>query len=203
MKKLILVLLGAAMLQLQFIAQARTFTFQFAEDSASDIQNAAEMKDKNSSDTLSDAREREVILKFIEEVRGYYMSKDIDALKTLFSDAGLIVVNGNMYAVKTGRSIPNNNRGYLDYLNTLFKKSRLVEVDFDSISIVRHDLKPQFYGVTLHQSFKNNSPYNYDGWLFMLWDFTNQDRPFIHFRRWQSDEEVEKNGVMDLSDFDL
>ena len=157
----------------------------------------------NDSRTVTDTRERMEILKFIEEMRGYYLSKNIEALTTIYSDSALIVENGFMHTSKTDWNVPYNEKKgrYLDNLKELFNRGMFVEVHFDRISIVRHHAKRQYIGATLHQTVKDNS--QLDGWLFMLWDFEKPDQPVIHVHTWQFAEDAEKDGVMDLWDFFL
>lgn len=157
----------------------------------------------NDGRTVTDFRERLEILKTIEEMRGYYLSKNIEALTTIYSDSALIVENGFMHASKTDWNVPYNEKKgrYLDNLKELFNRGMFVEVHFDRISIVRHHAKRQYIGATLHQTVKDNS--QLDGWLFMLWDFEKTDHPVIHVHTWQFDEDAEKDGVMDLWDFFL
>jgi hypothetical protein len=74
--------------------------------------------------------------------------------------------------------------------------------------VVKHGTKPQYYGVTLHQDWKTGNSkesvnYQDEGWLFLLWDFTDRDHPVIHVRTWQPNEAAEKDGIFDLNDFFL
>ena len=71
---------------------------------------------------------------------------------------------------------------------------------------MRHPVNPNFYGVTLLQGWTSGK-YHDDGYLFLLWDFTNEDAPQIHVRTWQPDKiggkPLPKDEVFSLSDFDI
>jgi len=54
--------------------------------------------------------------------------------------------------------------------------------------------------VTLHQSWRS-STYNDDGWLFLLWDFNDEEHPQILVRTWQEDQAAAAEGVFSHHDF--
>ena len=206
MKKLILVLFGAVLLQSQLFSQSEIITSQFVENSTSGISNATVVESKDSSEAISDSRVRMVILNFIEEMRGFYLNKDIDALRKLYSDDGLIVSDGILRPIRPNVDISNcvryrreSKAEFLRNIEKLFQKKGNIEVVFDNISIVHHPTKSQYYGVSLHQTLKTDY-YQDEGWFFMLWDFTNQDHPVIPVRTWQPKEVVEMDGIFGLDD---
>lgn len=206
MKKLILVLFGAALLQSQLFSQSETITSQLDESSTSGISNATVMGSKDSSEAISDSRERMVILNFIEEMRGFYLNKDIDALRKLYSDDGLIVSDGILRPIRLNVDISNSVRcrrefkaEFLRNIEKLFQKKADIKVVFDNISIVHHATKLQYYGVSLHQTLKTDY-YQDEGWFFMLWDFTDKDHPVIPIRTWQPKEFFEMDEIIGLDD---
>ena len=76
---------------------------------------------------------------------------------------------------------------------------------------MRHPVNPDFYGVTLHQGYTSDR-YHDDGYVFLLWDFTNEAAPQIHVRTWQPDaynadgkgtKRIPKEDIFSLSDFDI
>ncbi len=54
--------------------------------------------------------------------------------------------------------------------------------------------------MTLHQSWRS-STYNDDGWLFLLWDFNDEEHPQILVRTWQEDQAAAAEGVFSHHDF--
>ena len=89
---------------------------------------------------------------------------------------------------------------YINKLTRIFKNNRRINVEFDHISVVMHGAKKNIYGVTLHQKWQTSS-YSDEGWLFLLWDFNDPEKPQIHVRTWQPDQVVAKDGVFTLDDF--
>ena len=102
-----------------------------------------------------------------------------------------------------------NKKQYLTNLGNAFKVAKYIKVNFDDIKVVAHPTKENVYGVTLHQEWNTNR-YSDEGYVFMIWDFTNEDEPKIHVRTWQPDyidkakgQKLDPNEIFSLSDFVL
>ena len=147
---------------------------------------------------VTDTRRRLEILNFVEAFRSYYDEKDIASLQQVYGDDALIITG----RVIQRRSFQNdqpilkpeiiyskkNKEQYLNALENTFRRNKFIKVSFDSIQVVRHPAKPNFYGVTLHQNWKS-STYQDDGYVFLLWEFKddNDEHPIVHVRTWQPD----------------
>lgn len=165
---------------------------------------------------LTDLRRRQMILDYVEQFRTAYNQKDIKFLEQIYSEDALII---------TGKVIMQRQRGtdrtamspkiqynkqtkqqYITNLRRVFQNARYFKVTFDDIEVMRHPVNPNYYGVTLHQGWTNNS-YHDEGYLFLLWDFTNENAPQIHVRTWQPDKiggkALPKDEIFNLSDFDI
>ena len=135
-----------------------------------------------------------MILDYVEQFRTAYNTKDLIFLNQIFSDDALIITG------KVIRSVPSemnhfvasekvvynkqSKKEYLSRLKTIFGANKRIHVIFDEINVVKHPAKEGFYGVTLKQGYTSDS-YHDEGYLFLLWDFTNEDAPKIHVRTWQ------------------
>lgn len=162
---------------------------------------------------LTDLRRRQMILDYVEQFRTAYNQKDINFLNQIFSEDALIIT-GKVIMQKhaegyTTQKIQYNKQSkqqYITNLTRIFKNARYFKVTFDDIEVMRHPVNPNFYGVTLHQGWTNNN-YHDEGYLFLLWDFTNENAPQIHVRTWQPDKiggkELPKDEIFSLSDFDI
>jgi hypothetical protein len=100
-----------------------------------------------------------------------------------------------------------NKKQYLDNVKRGFRRKAWIRVVFDQIEIKRHPNKKfqDYYGVTLHQSYKS-SDYSDEGYLFLLWDFRDESRPQIHVRTWQPDKygdgtALPKEDIISFGDF--
>jgi hypothetical protein len=162
---------------------------------------------------LTDLRRRQLILDYVEQFRTAYNQKDINFLNQVYSDDALIIT-GKVITTKhaegfTSQKVQYNKQSKEQYINNLrgiFKRNSYIKVTFDEIEVMRHPVNPNFYGVTLLQGWTSGR-YHDDGYLFLLWDFTNEDAPQIHVRTWQPDKiggkALPKDEVFSLSDFDI
>ncbi len=162
---------------------------------------------------LTDLRRRQLILDYVEQFRTAYNQKDINFLNQVFSDDALIIT-GKVITTKhaegfTSQKVQYNKQSKEQYINNLrgiFKRNSYIKVTFDEIEVMRHPVNPNFYGVTLLQGW-TSSRYHDEGYLFLLWDFTDENAPQIHVRTWQPDKiggkPLPKDEVFSLSDFDI
>lgn len=157
-----------------------------------------------------DMRMRREILKFVEDFRSYYVEKNATALEEIFGDDALIITGR---VIKTmGKSQTDgvsqqvkekvfyskqNKQQYINNLKALFRSNEYINVDFSEIELMRHGSNPNFYGVRLRQKWASQrysgSQYSDDGYVFLLWDFTDQTQPKIHVRTW-TPKQPGKNG---------
>lgn len=168
----------------------------------------------NKSYTVKDTRERLEILKFVEDFRCYYNTKNIEALRMVYADDALIitgsVVSPNKeqkgVGIKSGSMVKYRRENKDQYLNRMAQRfanpNYFLDVEFDQITIERNGAKPEYYGVTLHQKW-NATGYKDDGWLFLFWDFTDKEKPVIHVRTWQPLDAVKQDGMFDMGDFEI
>ena len=162
---------------------------------------------------VTDLRRRQMILDYVEQFRTAYNQKNINFLNQVFSDDALIIT-GTVITVKhaegfTSQKIRYNKQNKEEYLRKLkgvFARNAYIKVDFDEIEVMRHPVNPNFYGVNLKQWWttgrKRGDGYHDEGYVFLLWDFTNEYAPQIHVRTWQPDQ-TPKDEQFELNDFNI
>lgn len=162
---------------------------------------------------LTDLRRRQLILDYVEKFRTSYNQKDIKFLEQVFSDDALIITGKVIKQKKDHIALPDkivykkqSKQEYLTGLRRVFANNSYIRVTFDEIKVMRHPINPNFYGVTLHQGYTSQN-YHDDGYLFLLWDFTDESMPQIHVRTWQPDQinggRLPEDEIFSLSDFDI
>lgn len=164
---------------------------------------------------ITDLRRRQIILDYVEQFRTAYNTKDIDFMNKVFSNDALIIVGRNVIVKKenmpaTTRTefFKKNKEQYLNDLRKVFKGNKRIHVDFQDVKIKMHPAKKDWYGVQLKQGFTSDR-YHDDGYLFLLWDFTaGDDKPQIHVRTWQPDEDgfgrkISEDEVFGLDDVNI
>lgn len=160
---------------------------------------------------ITDLRRRQLILDYVEQFRTSYNTKDIQFLEQVFSDDALIITGKVISQKKDNMKLPNkivynkkSKQQYLTDLRRVFANNSYIKVTFDEISVVQDRRNPNFYGVTLHQGW-TSSNYHDDGYVFLLWNFTDEEHPQIHVRTWQPDKingkQLPKDEVFNLNDF--
>lgn len=164
-----------------------------------------------------DMARREEILKFVEDFRSHYDEKDIEALNQVFSDDALIIT-GSVVMKRDNRGDrpqmrpeivyrTQNKQQYLSRLKQTFARNKYIKVTFSDPEVVRSKKNPNFFGVTLHQHWKSDR-YEDDGYVFLLWEFhENDEPPIIHVRTWQPDklanEPLPQDKIINILDFEI
>lgn len=162
---------------------------------------------------VTDFQRRLMILDYVEQFRTAYNTKDLQFLNQVFSDDALIITGKVIKAKPSEMNIPDRiiykkqgKQEYLSNLKRVFNANKRIRVSFDEIEVMRHPVNVDFYGVTLHQGYSSDN-YSDDGYLFLLWDFTDQNQPQIHVRTWQPDKlngsKLPKEEIFSVSDFDI
>ncbi len=149
---------------------------------------------------LKDFARRQKILQTLEIFRTAYCRKDLDYLRRIYSDDALIIVGR---VLKPREDLPDDmrwaglsedrikfikltKRQYINGLENVFQRNAFVKVVFDSVEVLQHERDQHLYGVTLKQNWYSSS-YSDTGWVFLLWDFKNEENPTIYVRSWQPD----------------
>ncbi len=170
---------------------------------------------------VADLRRRQQILDYVEHFRTAYNQKDIEFLNQTFSDDAIIITGKVTHRTKDGQIQPTvdyktqDKKEYLTRLNGIFLRAKSIHVTFSEIKVTRHPNKADYYGVLVRQYYAakyENKAQNYedDGYVFLLWDFTNEEQPKIHVRTWQPtwmDEskttKINEDDLFDIGDFQI
>jgi len=160
---------------------------------------------------VTDLRRRSMIIDFVEQFRTAYNRKDIKFLEDIYSDDALIITGKVINRVKADASIAlgpqviytvQSKKDYINRLRTVFQSNARINVIFEDIKVNKHKTKDNYYGVKLVQ-YWNSGSYSDKGYLFLLWDFKDEDHPKIHVRTWQPYDETPKENVFQLGDFSI
>ena len=202
----------------EFDRQGNIIDFRFSFNA-----QLGESMEKCSGSAVEAERKLE-ILAWCDRLRTAYNEHNLAFMKTIFSDNALII---------TGRVIEDTNKEfgtknkkveyykqskkeYLINLAKCFKNNKWIEVEFDEIGIGDLDSKgcgtvtqsgvnANFFGVRLHQKWKSTN-YSDEGYVFLLWNFTNEEKPQIEVRTWQPDaidgKKIGTDEVFSIGDFE-
>jgi len=157
---------------------------------------------------VTDLREKQIILDFVENLRTAYELQDINFIDTVFNDNALIITGKKLivrtgdgqYANKTTYS-KQNKQQYMNKLRTAImakdksgNKLNNLKVDFNRISVKKSEKQDSLYLVRLWQKWDSKGRINYsdEGWLTLVIDFNESD-PTIWVRVWEDPGFEEKN----------
>lgn len=167
-----------------------------------------------------DKERKAIILKYCDRFCTAYNTKDMEFMRQVFGGDGLIITNSVVRTKATDGNIPRkynqDKEHYLASLQNVFSKNEWIKVTFYEIgykgegggsAITRSCENPNFYGVRLRLLWESSS-YREEGYIFWLWDFTNEDKPVIHVRTWQpeyieKDKKLSEKDLFTLEDFGL
>lgn len=152
--------------------------------------------------SVVETERRMIILDYIEQFRTAYCTKNIDFMEQIFSDDAVIITGKvirtrpNDFGASNSKVVYNRQtkQEYLRNLKRAFLRNKYIDVKFSEIGsgskgggcpgITRSRNNPNFYGVRLFQEWKSSS-YSDEGYVFLLWNFTNENEPVIEVRTWQ------------------
>ena len=153
---------------------------------------------------VAEVEKRMKIRAYCERLQTAYNQKDIDFINQIFSDDALIIT-GTVVSVKPMEDRyanklkvvykKQNKEQYIANLKKAFLRNKWIDVKLSDIEengnlpnacagVTRSKINPNMFGVRLRQEWRSSN-YSDVGYLFLLWDFTDEDKPVIHVRTWQ------------------
>lgn len=130
-----------------------------------------------------------------------YYEKDLSFFKTVLSEDALIITGKRVISKVTSDIKPKDSDRYtysvqkkkqfLENLGKVFKINAYVNVTFKDEVIRRSQSDDRIYMVDCTQEFRS-SGYDDDGHLFLIWDFSDEDKPQIRVRVWQALDDKKK-----------
>ena len=161
--------------------------------------------------SVVETERRMIILDYIEQFRTAYCTKDINFMEKIFSDDAVIITGKvirtrpNDFGKSNAKVVYNKQtkQEYLKNLKRAFMRNKYIDVKFSEIGggetdggcpgITRSQNNPNYYGVRLVQEWKSSN-YSDEGYVFLLWNFTNENEPVIEVRTWQPSYIAASNG---------
>lgn len=139
-----------------------------------------------------DMRMRREILKYLEDCRSYYTEKDINAIAKIlgfcsFDVKKSLAENSETpvrVSLKKNECSVKDKQEYLSNLNKLFQQDGCIVAKISDIELMRHAWNPYFYGVNFRLQLSRGDGELQSatgGYYFLLWDFTEEANPKIHF----------------------
>ena len=162
------------------------------------------------------------LINFLEDYQTAYALKRYDYLESIFSDDALIIVghvlkqNNNELKdikkfnlpVQEVELLRMDKNAYFDRLSRVFKAQEYINIRFTETDFKRQMFSndesncggEDIFGVRLLQEY-HSTTYGDVGYLFLMVDLRDVQRPVIHVRAWQPDK-VDINKLVNLRDLE-
>lgn len=154
---------------------------------------------------------RLILANFLEEYKTAYALKDIDYIRDVFDDNAVIITgridsrlnrNKENSSYSDSRIIKFNRQTKNEYLRNLqhcFAGNEYINIRFANNDVIKAGKGGETYGIQIKQDYFS-STYGDTGYLFLMVDVNNPDKPIIKVRTWQPNKDP-NFGVYGLSDF--
>lgn len=154
---------------------------------------------------------RLILANFLEEYKTAYALKDLDFVRNVFDDNAVIitgrvtnrpksVIEKSQYLdskiIKYNRQTKNE---YLRNLEHCFAGNEYINIRFANNDVVKAGVGGETYGIQIKQDYYS-STYGDTGYLFLMVDVNNPDKPIIKVRTWQPEKDPDF-GIYGLSNF--
>lgn len=181
----------------------------FTFDKAGKIDNVAFGLGKTAEDDILgkgvwSETARMAIMQFLENYQTAYALKRLDYIETIFDDDAVIITgtvakrnggshddNGNIYLdnkiVKYNRF---DKRSYLRHLAQSFASKEYINLRFANNDVVKLGKGGEMYAIQIAQEYYSSN-YGDQGYLFLMVDINDPQKPIIKVRTWQPDKDPE------------
>ncbi len=178
-----------------------SLSYMLNQEAEDDILDANKKWDNNS---------RVQIIQFLQNYQTAYALKRADYLESVFSDDALIIVGSKVRQtanVEHQIRLTDNNlyklvkkskSEYMADLRRVFASAEFINLQLKDNEVIKAG-KEEIYGIQIRQLYASNN-YADQGYLFLVVDLRNPDKPIIHVRTWQPEKDPEF-GLFDLSKF--
>jgi len=152
---------------------------------------------KEQGTAAGDWNYRQIAIKFLENYKTSYTTKNIEDVETLYSDDAIIITGKVLKRTKLVKEISTDfsdeeiiyfkrtKQEHIASQKNIFKINKFVWLQFDTFNISVAPID-SVYGVSMKQNYFS-STYKDEGYLFLLIDF-REEQPLIHVRNWQPGE---------------
>lgn len=185
----------------------------FVFDSQHKVSNITFGLDQQStSDILSkkawDENSKMQLISFLENYKTAYALKRLDYINDIFSDDALIIT-GRVVKRAVANEVMRNNQyveftrhnkqDYMKRLSKIFSSNEYINLKFANTDLAKMGKGGELYGIQIRQDYFSTH-YGDTGYLFLMVDLNNPDKPIIHVRTWQPEPDP-NFGIISAGDF--
>ncbi len=152
------------------------------------------------------------LIQFMEFYKTAYCLKNIEFVKDVFAENAKIIVGHVLEDYGGVENIDNtlgdrieyihlNKQDYITRLTDVFKSNEYVNVHFEDNLVIRANGEDKVYGIQIAQHYYSTN-YSDKGYLFLMIDLTNENKPIIWVRTWQPEKNPD-GSIIGLKDFQI
>lgn len=146
---------------------------------------------------------RFAIMNFLENYQTAYALKRLDYIETIFDDDAVIItgtvvrnpgknVAGDVNGIQFGNDIIKYNRhtkdSYLKQLKNSFASKEFINLRFANNDVRKLGKGGELYAIQISQEYYSSN-YGDKGYLFLMVDINNPEKPIIKVRTWQPEKD--------------
>lgn len=147
---------------------------------------------------------RMALMNFLENYKTAYGLKRLDYIRSVFDDDAVIIVGNVLRSAtmnrnkETGVATFKNNEiikknrytkdQYIDNLKRCFGSNEFINIRFANNDVVKMSKGGELYAIQIAQDYYSSS-YGDKGYLFLMVDINDPDKPIIKVRTWQPDKD--------------
>ena len=158
--------------------------------------------------SMWEAQSRQVLVNFLENYKTAYALERLDYLDAVFSEDALIIIGNKIPEHKAADVVALNQERYekcrmtksqyIERLRKVFAKQEYVNIQFEDASVKKTNRDTERYQIILKHHYYSTT-YADKGYLFLLADISDPEKPVIHVRVWDED----KNALMDYAEWNF
>ena len=142
---------------------------------------------------------RVALMNFLEDYKTAFALKDINYLESVFDDNAVIVVGKELRPLKnkdTGVQLNEKTYKYATYtkeqylknLRYSFRSQEFINIRFANNDVIKLGKGGEIYGIQIKQDYYSSS-YGDTGYLFLMVDLNDPEKPIIKVRTWQPERD--------------
>lgn len=152
-----------------------------------------------------------VLASFLENYKTAYALKRLDYIESIFSEDAYIVTGHVLKKpqnkIEGQPSLSKDEVKYTRYtkrefikkLERSFKSNQFINIRFSNNDVEKSNVGGEVYGIQIKQDYYSSN-YGDTGYLFLLVDINNPDKPIISIRTWQPERNPNINSMLSKDD---
>lgn len=156
-------------------------------------------------------KSRIFLMSFLENYKTAYALKRLDYIRDIFDDNAVIITGAvtrritgdvELNSYRTNQYVRYNRQTKDQYLRNLarcFDSNEFINIRFGNNDVVKAGAGGELYGIQIKQDYYSTN-YGDQGYLFLMVDLNDPDRPVIKVRTWQPEKDP-NFGLYDIGMF--